>query len=167
MIKHLTQMIVLAVIFLGSSNTSSSAHHQLFELCNSSEDVLYVSFVHRVGLGVFSGKWTAEGRYIIEPGKCTEQLPLRASAGNAFLGVRKKTLTGSYVDSLYGNPKNGRSSGFIEYVRREFCTKADGAFERSGSLDQLESCPSGYAPQLFTVYLDLWDNKTKKTLTVN
>lgn len=155
--------LTFAVIVLISGVESAKAHHQGFEICNKGEEEIMILFVHKTGMGVFSGQWTAIGRYYYKPGECW-LTPMGEGAGDAYMTV---IVDPRSSNSYVGNYGSGRINDFITNVDEAFCVKLDGPFERSGSLDQMRNCPSGFVLIEFTMHVNLWDNQVKKTLPLS
>ena len=157
--KQNFSLLLAGIAFVGST-TPSSAHHQNFEICNASGDVMFVNIVHRVGFGVFSGTWTSEGHYRFEPGACSTT-PMGDAKGHAYLSVIFVDSAGNITQSDYGT---GRLLNYVEGVDERFCVDVGTAYKHEGSLESMSQCGAEAELQKFQLFVDLWDNQTKKTL---
>lgn len=155
---------IFGFVFVGFalvvSVTPSAAHHQNFEICNASNDVMFVNIVHRVGFGVFNGTWTSEGHYRFEPGDCSTT-PMGDAKGHAYLSVVFVDAAGTITQTDYGT---GRLLNYVEGVDERFCVDVGHAYKHEGSLERMSQCGAGAELQKFQLFVDLWDNQTKKTL---
>ena len=158
--------VTALLIFFFSKPMPAFADHGAFSVCNQSREDYYVNILWRSGLSMFSRNWTAKGPFHIPALSCEDLLSPFGEFANMHVGVKMKNTSGEFVEI---HPGFKTSNKFGREVRATACTR-DWKFERTGSVDFLDQCPSDFRPQNFRIYLDVpvipFDQNYRNILTL-